>query len=108
MSPFPTISPIMAIKERMDCDMSLGVENKADCLYYSHTPQAGAGNIDGGVTIDMQSINQVSISSDKSTVTIGAGNRWGNVFPTLDDQDVSMVGGRVNSVGVGGLTTGGE
>ena len=55
----------------------------------------------------MQSMNQVTVSSDKSTVTIGAGNRWGNVFPTLDDQNLAMVGGRVNPVGVAGLTTGG-
>ncbi|KAF2191541.1 FAD-binding domain-containing protein, partial [Zopfia rhizophila CBS 207.26] len=72
-----------------------------------HTPQAGAANIDGGVTIDMQSMNQVSVSADKGTVTIGPGNRWGNIYPTLDDQNLAMVGGRVTPVGVGGLVTGG-
>jgi FAD/FMN-containing dehydrogenase len=72
-----------------------------------HTPQAGWANIDGGVTIDMQSMAQVVVASDKKSVTVGAGNRWGNVYPTLDDQDLTMVGGRVNPVGVGGLTTGG-
>jgi hypothetical protein len=56
----------------------------------------------------MQSMNEVVIASDKSRVTVGAGNRWGNVFPLLDDQNLAMVGGRVNPVGVAGLVTGGE
>ncbi|KAF2751575.1 putative oxidoreductase [Sporormia fimetaria CBS 119925] len=72
-----------------------------------HTPHAGSANINEGVTIDMQSMNQVVVSSDKKIVKIGAGNRWGNVFPTLDEMDLGMVGGRVSPVGAGGLITGG-
>ncbi|KAF2278012.1 oxidoreductase FAD-binding protein [Westerdykella ornata] len=72
-----------------------------------HTPQAGAANIDGGVTIDMQSMNQVAVSSDQKIVSIGSGNRWGNVYPTLDRQNLAMIGGRVSPVGAGGLITGG-
>ncbi|KAF2790458.1 oxidoreductase FAD-binding protein [Melanomma pulvis-pyrius CBS 109.77] len=72
-----------------------------------HTPQAGSANIDGGVTIDLQSLNQVTISSDQKIVSIGPGNRWGNVYATLDNLNLAMVGGRVTPVGVGGLVTGG-
>ena len=73
----------------------------------SHTPWAGAANINGGVTIDTQSLNQVTVSSDQSYVSIGPGNRWGNVYPTLDDINKVMVGGRLSHVGVGGLVIGG-
>ncbi|KAF2864779.1 hypothetical protein BDV95DRAFT_632739 [Massariosphaeria phaeospora] len=72
-----------------------------------HTPNAGAANIQGGVTIDMQSMNQVTVAGDQKTVSIGAGNRWGNVYGTLDKLDLAMVGGRVTPVGAGGLLTGG-
>ncbi|KAF2802245.1 FAD-binding domain-containing protein [Mytilinidion resinicola] len=72
-----------------------------------HTPQAGAANIEGGITIDLQQLNQVTISTDKSFAGIGPGNRWINIYPTLDAQGLTMVGGRVSTVGVGGLMTGG-
>ncbi|KAF2648110.1 FAD-binding domain-containing protein [Lophiostoma macrostomum CBS 122681] len=72
-----------------------------------HTPWAGAANIDGGVTIDTQSLNQVTVSSNQGTVSVGPGNRWGNVYPTLDNLNVAMVGGRLSHVGVGGLVIGG-
>ncbi|OAF99199.1 oxidoreductase FAD-binding protein [Paraphaeosphaeria sporulosa] len=74
---------------------------------FSHTPHAGAANIDGGVTIDTQSLNQVTVSSDQKTVSVGPGNRWGNVYSTLDALNVAMVGGRLSQVGVAGLVTGG-
>ncbi|KAF2714668.1 FAD-binding domain-containing protein [Pleomassaria siparia CBS 279.74] len=72
-----------------------------------HTPNAGTANIDGGVTIDLQSLNQVTVSQDQKIVSIGPGNRWGNVYSKLDPLDLAMVGGRVTPVGVGGLVTGG-
>ncbi|ORY10736.1 hypothetical protein BCR34DRAFT_340204 [Clohesyomyces aquaticus] len=72
-----------------------------------HTPQAGAANINGGVTIDLQSMNQVTVSSSQKIASIGPGNRWGNVYTILDNLNLAMVGGRVTPVGVGGLVTGG-
>jgi FAD binding domain len=37
------------------------------------TPAAGVANINNGITIDMRSLTGVTISSDKKTVSIGAG-----------------------------------
>ena len=56
----------------------------------------------------MQSMNQVVVSSDQKMVSIGPGNRWKNIYPTLDGLDVAMVGGRASQVGSGGLITGGN
>ena len=74
---------------------------------HRHTPFAGAANIQSGVTIDLQSLNQVDVASDKKTVAIGPGNRWGAVYLKLDAMGLATSGGRVAIVGVGGLILGG-
>lgn len=73
-----------------------------------HTPWAGASNINAGVTIDMSSINQVTVSADQSYTSVGPGNRWVDVYLKLDALGLAVPGGRVSTVGVGGLVTGGE
>ena len=73
-----------------------------------HAAFAGASNIEGGVTIDLVSLNQVQVSSDKTLTQVGAGNRWLDVYKELDGQGLSVVGGRVADIGVGGLTLGGK
>ncbi|KAL8864836.1 MAG: hypothetical protein Q9174_007199, partial [Haloplaca sp. 1 TL-2023] len=72
-----------------------------------HTPQKGAANQPGGVTIDLGAFKQVSVSSDRKTTSIGPGSRWGDIYPRLDAQNLAIPGGRVAAVGVGGLVTGG-
>ena len=73
-----------------------------------HAAFAGASNIQGGVTIDLVNLNQVQVSSDKTLTRVGAGNRWLDVYSKLDLQQLSVVGGRVADIGVGGLTLGGK
>ncbi|KAK0883309.1 hypothetical protein LTR87_002817 [Friedmanniomyces endolithicus] len=72
-----------------------------------HTPFAGAANIDQGITIDLSALNQVTPSKDLSSVTVGPGNRWAQVYSKLDALGIAIGGGRVGIVGVGGLTLGG-
>lgn len=57
--------------------------------------------------IDLQQLNHVNVSDDNSAVEVGPGNRWGRVYSILDEQGIAVLGGRVSTVGVGGLTTGG-
>lgn len=64
-------------------------------------------NIDGGVTIDMGELNQVTVSADKTQTRLGSGGRWADVYQELDKQGLSVVGGRVGDIGVGGLLLGG-
>jgi FAD/FMN-containing dehydrogenase len=73
----------------------------------SHTPFAGAANAEDGITIDLSRLNQVTPSSNLSTVTIGPGNRWSDVYLQLDALGIAIGGGRVGTVGAGGLTLGG-
>lgn len=69
---------------------------------------AGAANIQDGVTIDLGALNEVQVFEDRRTTAVGAGARWGNVSSKLDAMGLAVVGGRVDKVGVGGLTLGGE
>lgn len=73
-----------------------------------HTAYAGSANIDDGVTIDLSALNEITLSGDQSTVAIGPGQRWGNVYGALQAQNLSVSGGRSGGVGVGGLTLGGQ
>ncbi|KAF1954780.1 FAD-binding domain-containing protein [Byssothecium circinans] len=72
-----------------------------------HAAFAGSSSIQGGITVSLEKLNQVSVSSDKKIASIGAGNRWLNVYQSLEKEGVSVVGGRVATVGVSGLTLGG-
>lgn len=52
-------------------------------------------------------MNCISVSEDRTTVSIGPGCRWLDVYDTLEPFGLTVVGGRVASVGVGGLILGG-
>ncbi|KAK9696575.1 hypothetical protein K7432_012389 [Basidiobolus ranarum] len=73
---------------------------------------SGGHNNDGasstkGLLIDLSRFNKILLSNDKKTVSVGAGLRWGAVYDHLAAPNISLVGGRVSSVGVGGFTLGG-
>jgi hypothetical protein len=73
-----------------------------------HSPVPNAASMQGGVLIDLSLFNEVTPSEDRSSVTIGAGNRWKDVSTCLDKIGLAVVGGRNSNVGVGGLTLGGK
>ncbi|CAI6336755.1 unnamed protein product [Periconia digitata] len=72
-----------------------------------HTPYAGSANIAGGVTIDLRGLNQIVVNDAGDATYVGPGALWGEVYDTLDPQNLTVVGGRSRYVGVGGLLTGG-
>ncbi|KAL8981369.1 MAG: hypothetical protein Q9205_003819 [Flavoplaca limonia] len=71
-----------------------------------HSPSPFAANIDNGVLIDMSSFNQTQYHPHRKVATVGAGGRWLGVYNELDRFNVTVVGGRVVDVGVGGLILG--
>lgn len=73
-----------------------------------HAAFAGGSSAEGGITISLEKLNYVRLSCNKKKVTIGPGNRWADVYRKLDTRDLTVAGGRVSSVGTGGLTLGGE
>lgn len=73
-----------------------------------HAAFAGASSIQGGLTIDLNNLRTLQVSRDKTTTSIGAGNRWGDVYRALSPLNLAVIGGRDAGIGVGGLTLGGE
>ncbi|KAF2713427.1 FAD-binding domain-containing protein [Pleomassaria siparia CBS 279.74] len=72
-----------------------------------HAAFGGASNIQGGITIALEKLNQVTLSADKKTAAVGPGNIWYDVYTRLESQNLTVIGGRVSTIGVGGLTLGG-
>jgi FAD/FMN-containing dehydrogenase len=72
-----------------------------------HSPIKEWSNIQGGVTLDLSDFKGVEVSSDRTFVNIRPGNRWVDVYTELEAMGLGTSGGRVATVGVGGLVTGG-
>ncbi|KAK3389248.1 FAD binding domain-containing protein [Podospora didyma] len=72
-----------------------------------HGAFAGSSNIQDGITVSLARLTEISVSDDKATVAIGAGNHWVTVYQTLEKHDLAVPGGRYPTVGVGGLSLGG-
>lgn len=62
-----------------------------------HAAFGGASSIEGGITIALEKINQVTLSSDKKTAAIGSGNIWYEVYTQLESQNLTVIGGRVSA-----------
>ena len=73
-----------------------------------HAAFKGASNIDSGITIDLKNLKQAAVSADRTFTIVGAGNHWADVYSRLDSLGLSVLGGRVADIGVGGLTLGGK
>lgn len=61
-------------------------------------------SIDFGVCISLENLYKVSYDADTELASLGSGARWGAVYTELDKYNVTVVGGRIMDVGVGGLT----
>lgn len=60
-----------------------------------------------GVQISMTRFNNVTLNRAASTVEIGAGLVWDDVYRALDGTGLNVAGGRVAGVGVAGFILGG-
>lgn len=56
----------------------------------------------------MSGFNGIEYDAESNVVMIGAGLRWDAVYSQLEQYNVTVVGGRVLDVGVGGLILGGK
>ncbi|KAK4207588.1 bifunctional solanapyrone synthase [Rhypophila decipiens] len=73
-----------------------------------HSPNPLDASIDGtGVLISTGYLNVVTFDPVTKLASLGPGARWKEVYSVLDKHRVTVVGGRVLDVGVGGLLLGG-
>ena len=63
----------------------------------------GAANIADGVTLDLSSLTDVNVNVGNSSVSIGAGARWADVYNALVPLGLAVNGGRPSYGGIGGL-----
>ena len=71
-----------------------------------HTTNPGFSST-SGVQIALSRFNSTKVNANDGTIEIGPGLTWGQVYETLAPTGMNVVGGRVASVGVAGLTLGG-
>lgn len=107
------VRPHCVFKPAVDTDVSVVVllSRVTGCRFAAksggHAAFAGASNSPGGITVWFKDLSEVTLSDDKTVVTVGTGNVWGQVYEALEPYGLTAIGGRVSNIGVGGLTTGG-
>jgi FAD/FMN-containing dehydrogenase len=72
-----------------------------------HNPNNNFASVQNGVLISTIGLNQVAFDQPANTVNVGPGNKWEDVMDVLDGTGVTVVGGRIGNVGVGGYMLGG-
>ena len=60
-----------------------------------------------GVQISLTRFNTLKVNTEAQTVELGSSLTWGDVYERLDPYGVTVIGGGVPEVGVGGLMLGG-
>lgn len=61
----------------------------------------------GGVTIDLQTMRATEVFPDQTRVKLGAGHNLYSAYVDLEKYNLTTLGGRAASVGLGGYTLGG-
>jgi FAD/FMN-containing dehydrogenase len=72
-----------------------------------HAAFTGASSVPDGINIDLRLLRELTLSGDQKTAYIQPGNQWSEVYGILEKKGISVIGGRVSEIGVGGLTLGG-
>ncbi|KAL4766866.1 hypothetical protein BDW60DRAFT_212518 [Aspergillus nidulans var. acristatus] len=84
---------------------------KQDCPFAikggGHSSNPAGCSVNGGFQFDLAKLNHVEIAEDRSTVRVGPGVRWGELFKILEPHGVIAAGGRDYGVGVPGFIFGG-
>jgi FAD/FMN-containing dehydrogenase len=70
-------------------------------------PIPGYAGTNDGVLVALTKLNGLTLSRDKSVLSVGPGRTWGEVYTFLEPHGLIAVGGRVGAVGVPGLILGG-
>lgn len=74
-----------------------------------HSPNPGWSSVgQEGLLLDLQLMNEITLPTNNTIVSVGPGARWGAVQDVLQDYGATVVGGRISDVGVSGLLLGGE
>ncbi|RAQ98962.1 terpenoid synthase [Stemphylium lycopersici] len=108
-----TAQPVCIINIRSAEDVAavVSVSHTTSCPFAvrggGHSDIQGASNINGGITVNMAGLSDIELDEIEGLVKVGAGATWGDVYNELQRVNMTVVGGRLTGVGVGGLLLGG-
>ncbi|KAF8461972.1 hypothetical protein BDZ91DRAFT_699149 [Kalaharituber pfeilii] len=72
-----------------------------------HMVVPGYASTNDGILFGLSNFTSLSLSADKTSVFVGPGLRWGQVYTFLQSEGLYVLGGRLAHVGVPGLLLGG-
>ncbi|KAM0263935.1 hypothetical protein ACHAQJ_000970 [Trichoderma viride] len=102
---------VVTPKSALDVSKAVKVIVKNQCQFAvrggGHNANPGANSIDGGVSIDLSSLNTSSLADDRSFVSIGAGLTWGEAYDAFNSSNIGFTGGICEDVSAGGVSLGG-
>jgi FAD/FMN-containing dehydrogenase len=102
---------VVTPKSALDVSKAIKVIVKNQCHFAvrggGHNANPGANSIDGGVSIDLSSLNTSSLADDRSFVSIGAGLTWGEAYDAFNSSNIGFTGGICEDVSAGGVSLGG-
>ncbi|KAH7388886.1 hypothetical protein BKA64DRAFT_725565 [Cadophora sp. MPI-SDFR-AT-0126] len=94
-----------------DVSQAIKIISQHTCIFAiksgGHAMFPGGSTAPGGIVLDLHLLNGLELSEDRETAYVGTGNRWGAVYEFLKPWNLTVVGGRVGDVGVGGFLLGG-
>lgn len=64
----------------------------------------GSNSIEGGVLLALNKLSDMSVDEEESTISVGPGNKWVDVYGALEEYGLYTNGGRLKTIGVPGLT----
>lgn len=64
----------------------------------------GANNINGGVLVTLSALANTKVDENSSTIEVGPGCRWVDVYGALAPYGLYTIGGRLKTIGVPGLS----
>ncbi|KAF5368007.1 hypothetical protein D9758_004403 [Tetrapyrgos nigripes] len=94
------VSAILKIVGREDVRSPFAVKGAG------HTSNVGFSSTTG-VMVSLVKFDQITVNDASTTVTVGPGATWDQVYVKLEPLNLTVVGGRIPGVGVGGLLLGG-
>ncbi|KAL4804945.1 hypothetical protein BDV18DRAFT_161344 [Aspergillus unguis] len=100
------------LESRDEVVQALRILRETECPFSirstGHNPNPGFSSIaEKGVVLDLGGFQEKTLSTDRQTASVGAGCRWGDVYSWLENDGLSVIGGRDPAVGMGLVLGGG-
>ncbi|HMG26599.1 MAG TPA: FAD-binding oxidoreductase [Acidimicrobiia bacterium] len=100
---------IARCKSADDVATAVNVARKQDIpfsIYGGGHGVTGAAVIDGGICVDLRTLNRVDVDTGQRVARVEGGARWGAIDAATQEHGLAVTGGRVSDTGIGGLALG--